>query len=184
MDTKKFHHLISHILDNNVISFIDDNIPAEGTRNRKLLHIAVISSGYVVGGVLIDGGSTLNICPHDTLKRMKINPNRIRSSHIVVRAFDGSRRDTMGEIELPVEIGPYIFNISFQVLDITTGYNLLLGRPRIHMARPVPSTLHQELKYIINGNLVIVNVEPEYPKHSQGELPLISLSEGIEPTSF
>lgn len=184
IDSGKIRHLISHILDSNVISLIDDDIPVEGTGHRKPLHITVISAGYMVGGVLIDGGSTLNICPQDTLMRMKINPKRIRSSHIMVRAFDGSRREKIEEIELPVEIGPYIFSISFQVLDITTGYNLLLGRPWIHMAGAVPSTLHQLLKYIINGNLVTVSAEPEYLEHSLNELPLINLSEGVELISF
>lgn len=59
---------------------------------------------------------------------MNINHKRISDSHIVV-SIDGSCRDTVGEIELPMEIGPYTFDVSFQVLNITIGYNLLLGRP-------------------------------------------------------
>lgn len=80
VDTENFNHLISYILDSNVISFTNDDIPAEGTGHRKPLHIAVISSGYMVGGILIDGGYALNICPYDTLERMKVNPNWIRST--------------------------------------------------------------------------------------------------------
>lgn len=38
---------------------------------------------------------------------MNIDDNIIKDNQIVVRAFDGSRRETLGEIELPVEIGPY-----------------------------------------------------------------------------
>lgn len=33
VSTERFDHLISHILDSNVISFTDDDIPAEGTRH-------------------------------------------------------------------------------------------------------------------------------------------------------
>lgn len=69
----------------------------------------------------------------------------------------------MGEIELPMEINPYTFDIFFQVLNITTGYNLLLGRPWIYMVGAVPSTLHQQLKYIVNRNLVTISVELDYP---------------------
>ncbi|KAK4732101.1 hypothetical protein R3W88_025089 [Solanum pinnatisectum] len=36
----------------------------------------------------------------------------------------------------------------FQVLNINTSYNLLLGRPFIHMAGAVPSTLHQLMKFV------------------------------------
>lgn len=63
VDTERFSHLITHVLDSNIISFTDNDIPVEGTGHRKPLHIAVISLRYVLGGVLIDGGSALNICP-------------------------------------------------------------------------------------------------------------------------
>lgn len=80
----------------------------------------------------------MNIYLYDTLERMGINHNCIRDSHVVVRAFNGPQRDTIGEIKLSVEIGSYTFNVSFQVLNITIEYNLLLGRTWIHMARAVP----------------------------------------------
>lgn len=95
-----------------------------------------------MGGVLIYGELALDICPYDTLERMNINPNRIKRKHVVVRAFDGSRKDNVGEIKLLMEIGPYTFNILFQVLNITTGYDLLLGRLWIHMVGAVTPTLH------------------------------------------
>lgn len=142
VDIEKFSHLIGHILDCNVISFIDDDIPAEGTGHRNPYISGSFHQDMYLGGVQIDGGLTLNICPYDTLERMNINLNRIRSNHVVVRAFNGSRRDTVGKIELPIEIGPYTFDVSFQVLNITTSYNLLLGRLWIRMTGAVPSTIH------------------------------------------
>ncbi|KAF1863202.1 hypothetical protein Lal_00042506 [Lupinus albus] len=39
-------------------------------------------------------------------------------SSTVVKAFDGARRDVVGEIELPIKIGPCIFKVLFQVMDI------------------------------------------------------------------
>lgn len=68
------------------------------------------------------------------------------------------------------------------MLKIDSGYNLLLGRPWIHMAGAVPSILHQQLKYIINDSIVTVNAEPECPK--QGDIPLISFNSEVEPVSF
>lgn len=109
----RFKQIVGHILANNTISFVIDNIPKEWTGHCKPLRITTISSGYLLGGVLLDGGSALNVCPYDTFKRMNIDKNSSRDSQIVVRAFDGSRRETFGEIKLPVEIGPYTFNVSF-----------------------------------------------------------------------
>lgn len=73
---------------------------------------------------------------------------------MIIRAFDGTRREVDGEIYLPVDIGPYTFDITFKVIDIEPAY--LIGRPWIHMAGAVPSTLHQRLKYHMDNRLVTV----------------------------
>ena len=68
VDTEKFQRMVDHIFKNNVISFTDDDIPLEGTGHCKPLHIAVLSFGYMLAGVLIDGGSSLNVCPYATVE--------------------------------------------------------------------------------------------------------------------
>ena len=75
---------------------------------------------------------------------------------MIVRAFDGSKREVMGEVELSIQIGPCVFQVTFQVMDIFPTYSCLLGRPWIHLAGVVPSTLHQKLKYVMGDKLVIV----------------------------
>lgn len=42
------------------------------------LHIAMTSNGMIVGRVLIDNGSALNICP--LLNRLRIDQRRLRST--------------------------------------------------------------------------------------------------------
>ena len=41
----------------------------------------------------------------------------------MVRAFDGIRREVTGEIEIEMQIGPCMFNVEFQVMDISSSYN-------------------------------------------------------------
>ena len=65
-----------------------------------------------------------------------------------MRAFAEVQRDTLGAVNLVIQLGPAEFNAQFQVLDIDTSYNLLLGRPFIYMAGDVPSTLHQMMKLV------------------------------------
>ena len=76
---------------------------------------------------------------------------------MVVRAFDGTHR----EIDLPVQIGPHTCQVTFQVMDINPAYSCLLGRPWIHSVGVVPSTLHQKLKFVVEGHLVIVSGEED-----------------------
>jgi len=76
-----------------------------------------------------------------------------------VKAFDGSRKNVLGAVDLPITIGPHIFQITFQVMDIQAAYSCLLGRPWIHEAGAVASTLHLKLKFVKNGKLVTVGGE-------------------------
>lgn len=62
----RFEQRVGHILASNTIAFTDDDILEEGTGNKKPLHIAAISSRYLLGGVMTDGGFALNVCPYDT----------------------------------------------------------------------------------------------------------------------
>ena len=85
-----------------------------------------------------------------------------RSSNIVIRAFDGSKRMVHGEVDIPIKVGSQVFNSTFYVMDIRPSYSCLLGRPWIHKARNVTSMLHQKLKYPVKRKIATVQGEEEY----------------------
>lgn len=66
----------------------------------------------------------------------------MKPSALVVKAFDGSQRTLIGELELPIQIGPHEFPITFEVMGISPGYRCILGRPRIYTIGAITSTLH------------------------------------------
>jgi len=103
---------------------------------------------------------------------------------MVVRAFDGSRREVMGEIDIPIQIGPYTCNVVFQVMDINPAYNCLLGRPWIHAQGVVPSTLHQKLKFAVGGLLVIVSGEEDILVSCPFSAPYVETTEESLETAF
>jgi len=138
----KFEGIVSHITANNYLTFTEDELPPEGRRHNKALHISVKCMNHFISGVLIDNGSSLNIMPKSTLNKLPSDGIHLRPSTMVVRAFDGSKREVVGEIELPVQVRPCTFQVVFQVMDKLPAYSCLLGRPWIHSARVVPSTLH------------------------------------------
>nr|XP_012574207.1 uncharacterized protein LOC105852605 [Cicer arietinum] len=144
----KFGGIINNITTNNHLTFTDDELPTEGRGHNKALHISVMCLDHIMSRVLIDNGSSLNVISKSTLAKLPCDGTYMRPSPMVVRAFDGSRREVMGEIDLPIQIGPVTFEITFHVMDIVPAYSCLLGRPWIHSAGVVPSTLHQKLKYM------------------------------------
>jgi len=85
---------------------------------------------------------------------------------------------------LPVQIGPYIFQIIFQAMDIIPAYSCLLGRPWIHSAGVVPSTLHQKLKYIMGDKLVIVSGEEDLLVSGPSSSRYIEAAEEAFETAF
>ncbi|XP_070047325.1 uncharacterized protein [Nicotiana tomentosiformis] len=145
----------------NKISFSRDDFPAEGVAHNKVLHLTVKYEGYYVKRVMLDGGSGVDICPISTLQRMEIDTERIRANNVYVRAFNGVKRDKIGEIDLVLTIVPVDFEVTFHVLDMETSYNFLLGRPWIHAVGAIPSTLHQMVKFKYDNQEIIVHGEDE-----------------------
>ena len=78
---------------------------------------------------------------------------------MVVRAFDGTKRKVLGNIKLPIQVGPGTFDFEFIVVNINPSYNYLLGRPWIHMVGAVPSTFHQKFKFVVEENLITIVAE-------------------------
>ncbi|PKI69603.1 hypothetical protein CRG98_010016 [Punica granatum] len=159
------------------ISFAEDELPLEGQGHLRALHIVCKCNNHVVGRVMIDNGSALNVCPVSTLKQMNVDMSRIRASKTTVRAFDGSRREVNGEIDLLIDVGPCSFSVTFQILEIPNAFSLLLGRPWIHAVSAVPSSLHQKLKFFVEGKLITVNGEEDYTVYKETAVPYISTGE-------
>ena len=103
---------------------------------------------------------------------------------MVVRAFDGTRREVRGEIDLPVQIGPHTCQVTFQIMDINPPYSCLLGRPWIHSVGVVPSTLHQKLKFVVEGHLVIVSGEEDILVSCPSSMPYVEAAEESLETVF
>ncbi|XP_070002163.1 uncharacterized protein [Nicotiana sylvestris] len=135
--------IVHKIFEVNRVTFSDDELPTEGTEHNKALYLTMKCEDSVVTRVLIDNGSSANICTLTNLNKLKVDHDRIHRNNVCVRGFDGGGTDTVGDIILGLIIGPVEFTMEFQVVDVEVSYNLLLGRPWIHAAKAVPSTLHQ-----------------------------------------
>ncbi|XP_060216873.1 uncharacterized protein LOC132644302 [Lycium barbarum] len=175
---------IGRMVEANKISFHDDELPPEGTEHHKALHITVRCGDKFVSRVLIYGGSGCNICPLNTLRSLKMNTREMKEIRMKVRAFDGTQRGVIGEICLHLQIGPMEFPILFQVMDISSTYNLLLGRPWVHMAVAVPSTLHQCLKFEWGLEQIVVQGELGHPVYSERSILIIEEMGELDGATF
>ena len=73
-----------------------------------------------------------------------------------VRAYDNSRREVLGTVTLKLTIGLMIKKVEFQVLNIASCFNMLLGRSWIHDTKVVPSSLYQKVRFPHEGAIVTI----------------------------
>ena len=58
-----FEGIVNNITANNYLTFAEKEIPTEGRRHNRALHVSVKCMEHVMAKVLIDNGSSLNVMP-------------------------------------------------------------------------------------------------------------------------
>ena len=167
------------------IVFSDDDLPPEGSDHVHPLFIDVACLGHRVLSVLLDNSSALNVCPLVTAIALGFSPSDFGPSTQTVRAYNGTLRTVMGTLTSLVMIGPVRYSVFFQVLRIQSSFNLLLGRPWIHEAGAIPSSLHQKVKFIHEGHIITIQSDKDVItsskpvlqiSHNEDDLHLIGFS--------
>ena len=90
----------------------------------------------------------------------------------------------MGTLNRHVMIGPVRYSILFQVLRIRSSINLLLGRPWIHEAGAIPSSLHQKLKFIHEGHIITIQSDIDVVTSSEPVLHISHNEDDLYLTGF
>ena len=81
-------------------------------------------------------------------------------------------------------IGPVKYSILFQVFRIQSSFNLLLGRPWIHEASAIPSSLHQMLKFIHEGCIITIQSVRDVVTSSEPMLHISHNEDDLHLTEF
>ena len=166
------------------IVFSDDDLPPEGSDHVRPLFIDVACSGCRVLSVLLDNGSTLNVCPLVIAIALGFSPSDFGPSIQTVRAYDETQRTVMGTLTTHVMISPVRYSILFQVLRIQSSFNLLLGRPWIHEAGAIPSSLHQKEKFIHKGRIITIQSDKDVVTSFEPVLQISHNEEDLHLTGF
>ncbi|XP_058729130.1 uncharacterized protein LOC131601329 [Vicia villosa] len=180
----QFDGMVANLTAGACLSFSEHELPSQGKEQNKALHISIQCGKAHLSRVLIDTGSSLNVMPKATLDKIDLEGLVIRPSRLVVKAFDGSQSPVFGEVDLPVVIGPHTFCINFQVMEIEPAYTCLLGRPWIHAAGAVTSTLHQKVKFVDGNSIVTVSGEEDIFVSNLDSYRYIEAGEKALETSF
>ncbi|XP_050914130.1 uncharacterized protein LOC127128803 [Lathyrus oleraceus] len=159
----QFDDMVANITSSRYLGSNEAELPHEENAHNKALHIRSCAQTLFY----LESSLTLFKGPE------------MRTSALILQAFDGSQRQVIGEVDLPICVGPHQFSITFQVMDINPAYSCLLGRPWIHAAGAVTSTLHQRMKYLIDDKLVIVYGEEDLLVSELSLFRYFEIDEGI-----
>ena len=101
--------------------------------------------------VLVDNGSLANILYYPTFQQMGISRERLISTNAPFVSFGGTRVLPLGAITLSVVVGDYpqqiTKDVTFLMVDCSSTYNAILGRPTLNSWKVVTSTYHLMIKF-------------------------------------
>ncbi|XP_030936296.1 uncharacterized protein LOC115961455 [Quercus lobata] len=106
---------------------------------------------YNMHRVLIDNGNSIDILYYPAFQQMRIDKERLIPTNAPLVGFGGSRVFPLGAVTLSVTVGDYpqqiTRNVTYLVVDCSSAYNAIVGRPTLNSWKVVTSTYHLMIKF-------------------------------------
>ncbi|KAK8944344.1 hypothetical protein KSP39_PZI008164 [Platanthera zijinensis] len=149
------------------ITFEDEDLVGLRTPHQDPL---VINAGigdpcYNIKRILINNGSSVDVLFSTTLQSMNISTQRLTQATRPVYGFDNHPVQVLGMITLPVTMGEFprqvTHEIQFVVVDSSSAYNAIFGRPIQTIFKAIPSIPHLAMKFPTPGGIGVVRGNQE-----------------------
>ncbi|XP_074573492.1 uncharacterized protein LOC141829918 [Curcuma longa] len=144
-------------MDGPVISFGPQDLEGIEAPHDDTLVVRATVANYDIGRVFIDTGSSVNVLFQKTFKQMEIDEDSLEPLLTPLFGFTGNRVQPLRQIILPLSLGapPLIRTrrILFVVVDASSSYNIILGRPTLSAFSAVASPYHQKIKFPIGDQV-------------------------------
>ncbi|XP_019267543.1 PREDICTED: uncharacterized protein LOC109244842 [Nicotiana attenuata] len=166
-----------------VLAFSEEDFETLSHPHNDALVISFLLNNIQIKCVLVDPGSSANVIRLKVVEQLELLSQIIPTSRDLC-GFNMAGETTKGEITLPVNVSGTVRNTKFHVIEVDMRYNALLGRPRIHNMRAIPSTLHQKIKFSTEDSIKMVQGEQHAAKEMfavHEELPISIPSTSEEP---
>ena len=85
--------------------FTDDDFPLEGRDHHKTLFIKAEVKGKLTCCVMVDNGSTINVCPLKIFPKLGLTEANLKPSEVVIKAYDDTKRPVAGTFRALVKTG-------------------------------------------------------------------------------
>ncbi|XP_074305290.1 uncharacterized protein LOC141640384 [Silene latifolia] len=155
--------IISHS-DLPAIAFDEGDIRDEREHHDALI-ITLSMANCTVRKVLVDTGSSVNLIMLKTIENMEFSEKVLQKKTILLVGFSGETNNSLGEIVIPTYVGGVNKQVRYLVIDGPSTYNVILGRPWLHLMKAVPSTDHQCIKFPTPWGVETIRGDQEKARH-------------------
>ena len=138
-------------VDNPIIGFSEVDARRLHHPYSDMLVVSIRVGDYNTHRVLVDNESSADILYYPAFQQMRIERKWLVPTKAPLIRFKGTRVYPLGAVILPVKVGDYpqqiIKNVTFLVVDYSSAYNVILGRPTLNSWKAMTSTYHLMIKF-------------------------------------
>ena len=136
-------------VNNPIIGFSEEDARRLHHPHDDALVVSIRVRDYNTYRVLVR--SSTDILYYPTFQQMRIKRERLVSTNALLVGFGGTRVYPLDAVTLPVTVGDYpqqiTKDVTFLVIDCSSTYNAILGRPVLNSWKPVTSAYHLMIKF-------------------------------------
>ena len=137
--------------DEQAITFTNEDASRIHHPHDDAIVITLLIADYSTRRVLVDNGSSVDILYYPAFQQMNLGWEQLRPVYSPLVGFGGMKVQPVGTISLLVVVGAYpqqvTRNVNFLVVDCSSSYNAIIGRPTLNSWKAVTSTYHLSVKF-------------------------------------
>ena len=131
--------------------FIDEDAGRIHHPHDDAIVIILLIADYTTRRVLVDNGSSADILYYPAFQQMRLGRDQLRLVCSPLMGFGGMKVQPVGTVTLPMVVGSYLQQIAkevnFLVVDCSSSYNAIIGRPTLNSWKVLTSTYHLSIKF-------------------------------------
>ena len=137
--------------DEQAITFTDEDAERVHHPHDDAIFITLLIADYTTRRVLMDNGSSTDILYYSAFQQMRLGRHQICLVSSPLVGFGGMKVQLVGTVTLLMLVGAYpqqiTKEVNFLVVDCSSLYNAIIGRPNLNGWKVVTSTYHLSVKF-------------------------------------